>query len=95
MPSASEAKKWPSLVDEDQEAEPENATRKLTLGRQRPCGDLPRARRPPRELGEVARRGAVDRRERVLDDGGNVEEADAPPRNAATATSLAALKAHG
>ena len=47
------------------------------------------------QLVEVARGCAVGRCERVLDDVGDFEEGSRPSRNAATATSFAALNTHG
>ena len=86
------------LVDEDQREDPDEGRQDTQTGthadRIRASARRPRSRQraPARESLE---RGSRARLERVLDDLGDLQEPVRPSRNAATATSLAALRTQG
>ena len=81
----------PELVDEDQQAEPDDRDEDRHAGCSPFAASAACLRVGGDEVVEVARGRAVDARERLLDDRRDVEEPDPPVEERRTATSFAAL----
>ena len=100
-PDGARGEEVPHLVDEDQEREPADRDRRGSCRETSSRVSAAAVRAGRRRRSRPARRGLAPgapstRGERPLDDLGDAEEAAASPsRNAATATSFAALSTHG